>query len=80
MNFDWQNLVVYLLIAAASTYVLRGLWRLVGVLRGGASGKQNACGNCGSCGSASTGQPVVIDLQMPAPAAGSSGKKTSGGL
>ncbi len=71
MNFDWQNLVVFLLVAAASAYVLRGMWRLGRTLRGDTSGKQSGCGSCGSCSSASTMQPVVIDLCMP--------EKTNGG-
>ena len=71
MNFDWQNLVVFLLVALAAAYVLRGLWRLGRTMRGDASGKQSGCGSCGSCSSASTMQPVVIDLRIP--------EKTNGG-
>ena len=72
MNFDWQNLFVFVLVSLASAYVLRGVWRLGRTLRGDSSGEPSSCGSCGSCGAASRSQPVVIDLRLP--------EKTNGGL
>lgn len=79
MNFDWQNLVVVLLVASASVYVLRGLWRLGRTMSGDASGKLSACGSCSSCSSATTLQPVIIDLHLPAQTTASAPEKTNGG-
>jgi hypothetical protein len=54
MQLDWQSLVTLALVALATTFVLRTLWKAV---RGNKSGN---CGSCGTCGSAK--DVVTIDV------------------
>lgn len=80
MSAAWQNTIVYFLVAWAAAYILRVLWRLGRMLRGGGSGNQPGCGNCGSCGSAPSKQSIIVDLTIPSQATVLSPEKTSGGL
>jgi hypothetical protein len=49
MTFDWQNIVVAVVVAGAAWYVgstLVGMWR---------GRKGSACGGCGTCSAAKDG-------------------------
>jgi len=58
---DWQQLIVFLIVAAAAAY----LWR-----RYAASRSQSGCGGCGGCGGArpvakeSGPEPELVQLQL----------------
>jgi len=58
---DWQQLIVFLIVAAAATY----LWR-----RSVASRHKSGCGGCGGCGSARQTaaeprpEPELVQLQL----------------
>lgn len=59
---DWQQIIVFLIVATAAAY----LWR-----RSVAGRKQSGCGGCGGCGSAkatatspSRPEPELIQLDL----------------
>ena len=54
-NFDWQNLIVLLIVATAASYLAALAWPRA------SARKQTGCGSCGSC-------PASVDApQEPAP-------------
>lgn len=58
---DWQQLIVFLIVAAAAAY----LWRKYAANR-----SQSGCGGCGGCGNAraavqeSRPEPELVQLQL----------------
>lgn len=55
MTFDWQNLIVLLIVAAAAVYVARLAWTSIVAKRA------NACGGCRNCAT-SEKTPEVFNL------------------
>jgi hypothetical protein len=73
MNFDWQNLTVFVVVLAAGGYLARVAWN--SVARRQAAG----CGSCGSCPTSSHAEePRLVALQPPssgAPAVSQNGSR-----
>ena len=52
MAFDWQNIVALTVVAVASAYIARWVWRSVGPTSTG----------CGSCSKKSDAQPIARQI------------------
>jgi hypothetical protein len=55
MDFDWQNVTVGLIVAAALAYLARSGWQAVRRRRAG-------CGACSTCPAAKADEPAVVTL------------------
>jgi attachment p12 family protein len=59
---DWQQGLVYLIVAGAALYLLRGYFR---------RGKKAGCGGCNSCpgatppGEETSSPPSLVQLEVP---------------
>jgi hypothetical protein len=55
MDFDWQNVIVGLIVVAALAYLARSGWQAVARRRAG-------CGACSTCPAAKADEPAVVSL------------------
>ncbi len=56
MNYDWQNVIVGLTVAAALAYLARSSWVALARRRGG-------CGACSTCPATKTEEPAVVSIE-----------------